>query len=173
MGRRTLTREQKDAILERDCWICAYCDGIATVVDHVVPFSWSFCDDPDNLVACCQECNEIAYKFVFPSFTDKRMYIRTRRKGKKLDNRFKIPYCLDCGAAFKQRTKGTTVFLCRVCNKLADYDTVELRRIMPLLEECENDTEKLMVLDRLALREGRHHPPNNRRIRVALRWSVG
>ena len=50
--RRTLRTHQKEKILERDRFVCVYCLGVASVVDHVVPFCWSQCDDEDNLVIC-------------------------------------------------------------------------------------------------------------------------
>lgn len=47
----------RTAVLRRDGNRCAYCDGFATTVDHIVPACkggpWSFL----NLVAACRVCN--------------------------------------------------------------------------------------------------------------------
>jgi HNH endonuclease len=46
-------------ILKRDGFKCRYChDGeVLITVDHVIPRSLGGSDDPDNLVACCDDCN--------------------------------------------------------------------------------------------------------------------
>lgn len=48
-------------ILRRDNNTCRYCGGTAPAVkltvDHVVPVSLGGQDDPENLVACCGDCN--------------------------------------------------------------------------------------------------------------------
>lgn len=45
-------------ILKRDQGICAYCDGPATTVDHIVPTSkGGALLDEDNMVAACRSCN--------------------------------------------------------------------------------------------------------------------
>ena len=44
-------------ILDRDCFTCQYCGGVATHVDHVIPVCQGGTSDPDNLVAACQRCN--------------------------------------------------------------------------------------------------------------------
>jgi 5-methylcytosine-specific restriction protein A len=45
------------AVLARDGYQCAYCGGLATTADHVVPRSRGGSDDPSNLVAACRRCN--------------------------------------------------------------------------------------------------------------------
>lgn len=47
----------REAVLERDQYICAYCQGIATTADHVVPKAQGGEDRMDNLVASCLPCN--------------------------------------------------------------------------------------------------------------------
>lgn len=42
------------AILARDNYICRYCGGHATTVDHIIPKSKGGTDRWDNLVACCR-----------------------------------------------------------------------------------------------------------------------
>jgi 5-methylcytosine-specific restriction endonuclease McrA len=49
-------------ILERDGYVCAYCQGKANSVDHIIPRAvWPDdmpgVDDPSNLVAACKPCN--------------------------------------------------------------------------------------------------------------------
>lgn len=47
----------RQAVLERDAYICAYCQGIATEADHVIPKAKGGTDQLDNLVASCRPCN--------------------------------------------------------------------------------------------------------------------
>ncbi len=44
-------------VLRRDGHRCAYCQGHATTVDHIVPRSRGGSDTWENLVACCVRCN--------------------------------------------------------------------------------------------------------------------
>ncbi|TYQ10241.1 UNVERIFIED_ORG: 5-methylcytosine-specific restriction endonuclease McrA [Gordonia westfalica J30] len=44
-------------ILRRDQWICAYCDGPADTVDHIVPISQGGPSTFGNQVAACKSCN--------------------------------------------------------------------------------------------------------------------
>jgi 5-methylcytosine-specific restriction endonuclease McrA len=46
-------------VLRRDRHLCAYCDGPAGTVDHVLPRSRGGADSWENLVACCVRCNNI------------------------------------------------------------------------------------------------------------------
>jgi 5-methylcytosine-specific restriction endonuclease McrA len=50
-------REIRLRILERDQHICAYCGNEATQVDHIIPRASGGTDEPSNLVAACQPCN--------------------------------------------------------------------------------------------------------------------
>lgn len=114
IGLRPAVRER---ILERDAFICAYCDGLADCVDHVVPWSWSKNDEPLNLVASCSDCNLIAGDRVFDDLTKKREFIRERRYGRKwksiLANRFSV--CTECRKPFSEGRKGATHFICQNC----------------------------------------------------------
>jgi hypothetical protein len=122
--RSELRESDKQKILERDCFICAYCDGIADFVDHVVPFAYSFCNDEFNLVASCEDCNRIASDKIFPSFSEKRMFIRNVRKGKKWSRRLfrKYSICIDCGKLYYPGNRLATHFLCPDCTKI-EYGT--------------------------------------------------
>jgi 5-methylcytosine-specific restriction endonuclease McrA len=44
-------------VLYRDAWTCQYCKHPAWTVDHVVPLSRGGADDPVNMVAACERCN--------------------------------------------------------------------------------------------------------------------
>lgn len=48
-------------VLNRDGWICQYCDkelkGSDATADHVIPKDAGGTDDPSNLVAACLRCN--------------------------------------------------------------------------------------------------------------------
>jgi len=118
---RTLSRTKKDEILERDCYICAYCDGWATVVDHVCPWSWSHCDDEYNLVASCDYCNAIAHDLVFDDFTAKRMYIRNRLKHKRTHIPHHRAECAFCHGPIMMNDRKSTNLLCGECAEKAGY----------------------------------------------------
>lgn len=112
-------------ILERDLYICAYCLGDATEVEHVVPWSWTHNDDEDNLVASCRDCNSIAGGRIFGSFDEKRAYILTMRSGRKWTRKLAIKYqvfrCSTCHIIFEPLKDGATNFLCPKCTK-REYD---------------------------------------------------
>ena len=46
-------------VLRRDMNRCGYCGVHATTIDHIQPKSRGGDDSWDNLVACCQKCNNI------------------------------------------------------------------------------------------------------------------
>ena len=51
-------KQQRLKILHRDNWVCFYCGGDATQVDHIIPIIKG--GDPydlDNMVAACRRCN--------------------------------------------------------------------------------------------------------------------
>jgi 5-methylcytosine-specific restriction endonuclease McrA len=50
-------KDQRLRVLKRDSYICAYCSGDATQVDHVISRKDGGSHDLDNLVACCAPCN--------------------------------------------------------------------------------------------------------------------
>lgn len=119
-GRHQLEQSQLRAILERDLYICVYCSDIANVVDHVVPWNWSQCDDPDNLVASCLECNLIASDKMFADLGEKTFYIRTIREGKKWRKKIhqKHHACGWCGNIYRlQYGDYATNIICPACGK--------------------------------------------------------
>lgn len=54
-GRKVLLSRR--GVLRRDGYLCAYCGGHATTVDHVLPRSRGGANSWTNLVACCRSCN--------------------------------------------------------------------------------------------------------------------
>lgn len=44
-------------VLERDGWVCAYCQGPATECDHVIPIALGGGHEDANLAAACKSCN--------------------------------------------------------------------------------------------------------------------
>ena len=118
MQRRKFDRVK---ILERDQYVCAYCLGDATEVEHVVPWSWSHCNDEDNLVATCKECNQIAGDRMFTSFDEKRAFILIKRSSRKWTRRLAMKYqvfrCVNCKNIFVPLEHGSTNFLCTTCSK--------------------------------------------------------
>jgi 5-methylcytosine-specific restriction endonuclease McrA len=46
-------------VLRRDEHRCAYCEGHASTIDHVLPRSRGGKDTWENLVACCVRCNNV------------------------------------------------------------------------------------------------------------------
>ena len=44
-------------VLARDKYICAYCDGVAATMDHVVPRNKGGMHVWENVTASCKECN--------------------------------------------------------------------------------------------------------------------
>lgn len=77
--RQTIRPYQAERILARDCYVCVYCFGPASVVDHIVPYNYSQDDSDDNLVAACQWCNAHASDKVFDTLAEKRDYLQERR----------------------------------------------------------------------------------------------
>jgi 5-methylcytosine-specific restriction protein A len=50
-------RQVARSVLERDGYLCRYCGGPATTVDHLIPKARGGTDDDGNLVAACRPCN--------------------------------------------------------------------------------------------------------------------
>lgn len=112
-----LTRKQKDKILQRDGYICVYCLGLASDVDHIIPWDWNHDNSEDNLVASCSDCNHIATDKMFSSFEEKYEYINMIRKTKHWQKKLKkkVSVCTTCKKTFMPRVHGSTLFLCSEC----------------------------------------------------------
>lgn len=56
-----VTKRTRYEVLKRDNHTCRYCGGVVPdvilTVDHVTPVALGGSDDPNNLVAACQDCN--------------------------------------------------------------------------------------------------------------------
>lgn len=64
-----IRRRLIDSILERDK-VCVYCGNEAFLnIDHVIPVAMGGSNDEDNLVACCEDCNQTKSKYL-PSEID-------------------------------------------------------------------------------------------------------
>ena len=61
MGKKVLWtgewKKQRQRVLKRDGYVCAYCGQDATEVDHIIPRAKGGGHELDNLVACCKPCN--------------------------------------------------------------------------------------------------------------------
>ncbi len=107
----------REKILERDAFMCAYCDGEADCVDHIIPYSYCQDNNQDNLVACCMDCNLIASDHIFESLQAKREYIRHKRGMTKWLKRFANRYslCSLCRDPYLEGHKNATHFICPRC----------------------------------------------------------
>ncbi|NDK89735.1 HNH endonuclease [Gordonia desulfuricans] len=56
-GKTMESHASSQTILRRDQWICAYCEGPADTVDHIVPQSRGGASTFGNQVAACRSCN--------------------------------------------------------------------------------------------------------------------
>jgi hypothetical protein len=54
-----ISKRTRFEVLRRDNHTCRYCRSVENplTVDHVIPTALGGTDDPDNLVACCKDCN--------------------------------------------------------------------------------------------------------------------
>lgn len=54
-----VTKRTRFEVLRRDNYTCRYCrsDDNPLTIDHVIPVSLGGSDKPENLVACCKDCN--------------------------------------------------------------------------------------------------------------------
>lgn len=128
MSKRLLTRKQKDDILERDGYVCTYCQEEATVVDHIIPWIWRHDDSPENLTASCALCNAIANGNLFLSLADKTAYIMERRAKRKRKWRDIGPsICPACGQMFAPMQGKNTSLLCAICAE-EDYRDYKARK---------------------------------------------
>jgi 5-methylcytosine-specific restriction endonuclease McrA len=109
----------RQSFIERDGLLCAYCGYEADQVDHIIPWSYGGTSDPENLVACCGICNNIAYNKVFNTFEAKREHVRSRYgpylEGRVRQIRRQLSICGDCGNVFIPRVRGASAVLCGPC----------------------------------------------------------
>jgi hypothetical protein len=55
----TVSKRTRFEVLRRDNHTCRYCRSVENplTIDHVVPVALGGSDGPENLVACCKDCN--------------------------------------------------------------------------------------------------------------------
>jgi 5-methylcytosine-specific restriction endonuclease McrA len=51
-------KDQRKRVLKRDDYICQYCGGTATQVDHVIPRKSGGGHEMENLLSSCAPCNQ-------------------------------------------------------------------------------------------------------------------
>ena len=56
-SRSSKWKAQRLRVLNRDQWICFYCQAPATEADHIIPKVNGGSDEMDNLVSACRMCN--------------------------------------------------------------------------------------------------------------------
>jgi hypothetical protein len=71
---RQIPKAIREYILEKYNNHCVYCGAFASTVDHIIPYAYTQEHNPDNLVACCNDCNSIALDKVFDNFEQKAAY---------------------------------------------------------------------------------------------------
>jgi len=122
----------KQSVLERDAHVCVYCNGEADEIDHIMPYSYKIDNGENNLVACCRDCNAIAYNKIFKNFAQKSAYIQRTRGTNRWSKKFKKRYaeCAQCHLPFKQRSKESTKVLCNFCAVIADFHQDERADMM-------------------------------------------
>ena len=86
---RPVTKQEGLQILERDQYLCQYCEldgtasfenALAMSVDFIVPRARKGKRDPRNLVACCRSCNMIKGTRVYRSFDEAKAYVLAQRE---------------------------------------------------------------------------------------------
>jgi len=48
----------RKVVLERDCYICHYCNKSGSTIDHKIPVAEGGKQSPANCVCCCEKCNQ-------------------------------------------------------------------------------------------------------------------
>ena len=76
---RQIPKAIREAILAKLGNACVYCGGVASALDHIVPYEADPIHLESNLVPSCVLCNSIAHDHVFGSLGEKRRYILARR----------------------------------------------------------------------------------------------
>ena len=103
--------------------MCCYCHvQIATQLDHVIPYTFSFDNSIHNLRPSCAWCNLLASDKVFESFEDKYDYIK-RKRDKATNKRNKMLTCTCCMLPYYSELSNCNAFLCPRCYAY-EYDTV-------------------------------------------------
>jgi 5-methylcytosine-specific restriction endonuclease McrA len=104
---RAIPKRIGSRVMRRDGGKCFYCGKPATCIDHVIPFSVSANNDPQNLVAACRECNSIVHTKTFDCIQDKRSWIlehlKDQQRVTELENF--APKHLSCATVSRKRSR--------------------------------------------------------------------
>jgi len=94
---------------------CAYClEEPAQSIDHIVPWSYSYCDEIWNLRPCCLWCNLHAGDKMFESFEAKQDFLRKKRmRGRSAVSR---TVCTTCFLPYQRPHMTTSMFECPICD---------------------------------------------------------
>lgn len=69
-------RELRSRILERDAFVCTYCEEVgddqSLCVDHIVPLSRGGTNADENLCACCRPCNSSKSDWLLSEWAGRR-----------------------------------------------------------------------------------------------------
>jgi hypothetical protein len=132
-------RKLRVLILERDGYLCVYCGGPATTVDHVVPRASfkgeggtpSIVDLPSNLVASCRACN-LAKGSKHPVFSDRRASGQAAGVQAAVNRKNRGPRPLGPVAGRARRNQILRgIGICTPLEILAGYDVVDGVRPSP------------------------------------------
>lgn len=80
-GRRTITNRLRvwNELIELYGNRCVYChDNYATQIEHVVPYSYCYAHDIENLRPACARCNILASDATFFDFEEKYNYVKDK-----------------------------------------------------------------------------------------------
>jgi 5-methylcytosine-specific restriction endonuclease McrA len=67
------------AVRERDGANCVYCNFPTKSLNHILPRSRGGETTIDNCVVACRNCSALASTKVFPSFADKKSWVKEQR----------------------------------------------------------------------------------------------
>jgi len=92
---------------------CVYChDNYATQIDHVVPYSYCYANDIENLRPSCAYCNILASDATFFDFEEKYNYVADMRAKSQSGRRMLL--CSVCMIPYYSALHPSALF-CPVC----------------------------------------------------------
>lgn len=109
--RKHISFSMKEAIMNEQQGLCLLCgqallgqyeDGVicAPQVDHLMPWSYSYDNEFENLCVLCDRCNHIKSNKVFDSVGEARDYIASKRGGVGFLPNKKYTDCARCKKKF-------------------------------------------------------------------------
>jgi hypothetical protein len=94
---------------------CAYCmEEPAQTIDHIIPWSHSYCDEIWNLRPCCLWCNLHAGDKYFETFEDKQEFLKNKRYGGRSNSTRTV--CTTCFLPYQRPHMTTSMFECPECD---------------------------------------------------------